>query len=68
MLNLYIFTCIRIRPLFIHRCRKGYNTMRIKAVSLEEEISFICEDRNKWRTCAKKGNEYTGYRKYGEFI
>jgi len=28
--------------------------MHIKALSLEEEISFICGDRNKWRTCAKK--------------
>jgi hypothetical protein len=28
--------------------------MYTEAVSLEEEISFICGDRNKWRTCVKK--------------
>ena len=28
--------------------------MHIKAVSLEQEILFICVDRKKWRTCGKK--------------
>jgi hypothetical protein len=28
--------------------------MYIEAVSLEEDTSFICGERNKWRTCAKK--------------
>jgi hypothetical protein len=68
MLNMYIFTCIRIRPSFRHGCREQF-LMHIKAVSLKEDISFFCGDRNKWRTCAKKKAMNTRViGKYGEYL